>query len=223
MPEILKSSDLDLLPLHLEDNLYVQCLREANIESAEEEQQIVNLFNNVRDIPFEAVKYKKKMTYKDIIAYTRLTRRGACSAKHYLLGSEYENLDINTIYISYPFYWQDMEIDYPKHIKELAEIMPMQYHLALGIVIDDTPYFLDATWDPDLEHVGFEVNDIGDGIKQTAPAVPPAGEPISHNSGQERWDFIEEIKRSMESTSRVVPQFYSDLNEWLEGLRANKQ
>lgn len=218
-------SSLDLTLQYLKDEAEILRLSEIggwNLELFEVEQQIVNLFHDVRNMPFEAIQYKQKMTYEELIAYTKLTRRGACSAKHYVLGSEYENLGINTIYISYPFYWQNMEVGYPKHIEELTEIMPVQYHLALGVWIDDAPYFLDATWDPGLEQTSFKVNDIGSGIKQTAPAVPPAGEPIFHHSGQERWNFIEEIKRSMESTG-VEPRFYSALNEWLEELRANRQ
>lgn len=185
----------------------------------ETEKRIVELFTEVRDMPFEVVRYDQKMNYERIIEETRKRKRGACSAKHYLLGSEYEQMGIKTFYVSYPFFWQDLDVDYPQNIRTLVERMPKQYHLSLGVVLNCELFLIDASWDPALKKARFPVNDLTDGVRSTRLTVVPCGEPAFHLTGSERWAYIESIKQKMKFTG-IEPEFYTKLNNWLEKIRA---
>lgn len=187
---------------------------------AEIRSRAVVLFTQIRDMFFETVRYGRRMSYEEIIDDMRIRRRGACSAKHYLLGSEYEQIGVPTIYVTTPFLWQDLNVDYPPTIKRVAEKMPVQYHLSLGILIDNETISIDATWDPALKRVGFPVNNLRERITQAELAVIPCGEPVFHWNGDERFDYIKELKGSMSGVG-VEPEFYERLNQWLRSLRSN--
>lgn len=40
------------------------------------------------------------------------------------------------LYSVYPFRWSDLQVEYPAHLKKLAEAMPVAYHLGLQGITD---------------------------------------------------------------------------------------
>lgn len=218
---------LDILALRLTAAVLIENLRSSSarqdiiidrVDRKEVETTFIELFCEIRDFPFDLTRPKRKMGYEGLVIDTRRRRRGSCSTKHYLLGRELQTLGIEARYITVPFCWQDQTFDYPEHLWELAERMPVQYHLALEAVFDARAYLLDATWDPPLKMAGFPVNFLTTEMRSGVMAVDPCGEPIVHWDGVERWKYIEALKLTMFSTG-VEPTFYQSLNEWLETLR----
>jgi len=181
-----------------------------------EQKKIISSYKWIRDLPFEAGVIGGG--YSEELEYIKTYKRGSCSAKHYLLGYVCEELEIPVTYLTYPFYWNELNIDYPNFIGKLVGKMPLQYHLAIKINTDEGEFFLDATWNLPLEKVGFPVNKIGDRIANTKNAIIPAGEPIVHSNALERSRWIKELIAGMESTG-VEREFYNALNQWLKEIR----
>lgn len=180
------------------------------------EENLVMLYKWVRDFPFVAMSSTGNY-FKDLM-YIKVHQRGSCSPKHYFLGAIYESLGIPVKYLTYPFYWKDLDIDWPDSIKRLVEKMPLQYHLAIEITVDEQSFFLDATWDSPLEKVGFPVNRIGDKLTNTKNAIVPYNDPIIHQTAFERIEFKKRLLRER-ATKGIEDNFYSVLNTWLEDIR----
>ena len=156
--------------------------------------------------------------YHEDLTYIKACKRGSCSPKHYLLGSICEELGLQVVYLTYPFYWDELGVDYPDFIKRLAEEMPLTYHLAIEVWIGKEGFLLDATWDPPLEKMGFPVNKIGDELTNTKIAVVPCGKPVIHTSALRRDEYIKPLKEKMAGTESEF-EFYVALNAWLEQIR----
>lgn len=201
--------------------MFIEKLRlalEAGKSSPVTQTRIVDLFREIRDFPFDVTRPKKATGYEELVDNTRQQRRGGCSAKHYLLGWELQSLGIYPTFITLPFFWQDLEVDYPDQVRQLAEKMPIQYHLALAVISDDKVCLLDATWDRSLGKAGFPINTLDNSLTGIRLAIPPAGDPIFHHNGVDRYKFIETLKTTMSQTG-LEPIFYLALNPWLNSLR----
>jgi len=96
--------------------------------------------------------------------------------------------------------------------------MPLQYHAALLVELGDRLIQLDATWDEPLSVAGFPNNKLFS-LTSTQIGVVPRGEIITHPCAQERWQYILELKQQM-SYDPLVPQFYCQLNDWLQEIRS---
>ena len=90
--------------------------------------------------------------------------------------------------------------------------MPLSYHLACKVNIDDKLILVDATIDPALEKVGLPVNKEWDGVKDTSLAVTPCGEAQLHHPSEAY--LVQPRLPDDKSTA-----FYNKLNSWLEELR----
>ena len=122
--------------------------------------EAIRLFLATRDMPFEVTSPGRKLTLEETINNARVKKRGSCSSKHYLLGQDYQKLSIPVAFITCPFLWQDLKVDYPDQVRKLAEKMPIQYHLALGIITNNQLAIIDATWDLPLKKAGFLINEV---------------------------------------------------------------
>lgn len=177
---------------------------------------IISTFKWIRDMPFE-IKLDKKGYYEDL-TYIRTYERGSCSPKHYLLGSICKELELQVVYLTYPFYWDELGVDYPDFLKRLAEEMPLTYHLAIEVCIGKEKFLLDATWDSPLGKAGFPINKIGDKLTNTKIAIVPSGKPVIHTSALERDEWIQSLKVNVTNAESKF-EFYIALNAWLEQIR----
>ncbi len=187
-------------------------------ETGENDESLTRLCVLIRDYPFEHIKYERHFSYDELIDDFARRRRGACSAKHYFLGEVLSKKQFKVKYVTTPFLWQDLAVDYPIHLKKLADLMPVQLHLSLEVESNGIEIPIDATWDRGLEKASFPISHFENGIDGNIPAVRPIDKEIVHNSGLERFLFVESVKSKMDSTG-MEPVFYKKLNLWLDGIR----
>lgn len=164
------------------------------IENFEPKENLLlkNVFLFTRDVHFKPTNLGfKPKSVEESINFVLQTKSGNCSAKHYLLGCLLQYYGIKVKYLTYPFYWHDLQIFYPDNISQLLPELPIQYHLALSVLTDKGEWLLDATWDKGLLFAGFPVNEL-DNMRL---GIIPCEKPVVHFSAQERWDYIEELKK----------------------------
>jgi len=182
-----------------------------------EEEKRINVFNNIRSIPycivpghFDPEKGPGLMLEEN---------RGFCTPKHYFLGDLYGKLGIRVRYHTYAFLWKDTAASQNKELEALAEKLPITYHLACKAFIGTKWILLDATWDDELSRLGFSVNFAWDGLSNTALAVKPLEEFV-HDTISEREKFFKEKTSAYTlSDKRNLTRFSSELNKWLENAR----
>ncbi len=171
----------------------------------------------VRDFPYAArFKRDKPKSLQELIRLTESSKTGNCSSKHYYLAHKLSQYGISPTFLTFPFYWRELPIEFPNHLKQIAEELPIQYHLALQIHLQGIDLLIDVTWDPILKKFGFPVNP--DDILNMKLGVIPAGDPIAHSTAEERWEFIETIKPTIPNP-KLVNYFYTQLDLWLESVR----
>lgn len=197
-------------------DIVAETLREWTEGLSLEEGRIA-VFSCIRDMPYEIIAYLKD-PYEGP-ARTIKAGRGSCTPKHFLLGAMFEMLDIPVKYVTYNFYWDDPDIDYPEDLRELAKKAPPEYHLAIKAHIERRWVLVDATWDPPLKKAGYPVNESWDGIGDTINAVKPLEE-IVHASAVERDDYTSRIKGAFSDEEQAaLDAFVTALNSWCRRLR----
>lgn len=185
------------------------------------EKLVAKYYKLVSDIPFE-IRLGQQNYYVDLM-YTQIHKKGACTGKHYWLGFLCEQLGLRVIYLTYPFYWSELEIDWPKSLQKLVQKMPLSYHLAIGIQSNNgRKIFLDATWDSALKKAGFPVNKIGSKLVNAQNAVALHDEPVAHASALQHDEYIRKLK-AKKSIKKEEIEFYTKLNEYLRTIRKSKQ
>lgn len=170
----------------------------------------ISIFERIRDIPY-AVTLETQDSVKGPEEMLRINS-GSCQPKHYLLGEMFQRLGISIFYAVYQFRWDELEIDYPRHLKELARKMPVCLHLACRASINGNLVLVDATCDLPLERIGVPVNKSWDGFGSLAlPLHPLEEEEIYHSS--------ERVPLAPPSFSDIETEFFMSLNEWLDEVR----
>lgn len=180
--------------------------------------RIVEAFNQTLNFPVDFSKNRRANCLEDEIRLVEEVQSGACSAKHYYLGRQLENLDLAPLYLTIPFYWQKQPFDYPSSLRQFSLQMPLQYHAALLVKLENQLIQLDATWDEPLSVAGFPNNKLTS-LATVPIGVAPAGEIITHSPAQKRWQYILELKQNM-PYNPLVAHFYDQLNDWLQEIRS---
>ena len=168
----------------------------------------IAIFENIRDIPYAVI--------PDLIDPNRYVdmlqiNKGSCTPKHFLLCEMYRRLGLEVFYVTYPFRWDEFDIEYPPGLKEVAERLPTSHHLACRVNIEGNLVLVDATLDLPLEVLGLCVNKEWNGISDTLlPMIPHGDEELYHPlEAQYMQAHFDEDSLS----------FYQDINSWLEALR----
>lgn len=180
-------------------------------------EQRVNVFNHVRDIPYRIVPDMgdPKEGPRKLIEFGC----GSCTPKHFLLGHMFTNLDLVVKYVSFPYSWNQFQLDYPDELKKLSESLPIEYHLACKVRIDNRWTYIDATWDAPLKKAGFPVNEFWDGVDNTLIAIDPIDQ-IEHATAEERLEYVKSQKADWTEEDRKRSEvFYERFNAWLAELR----
>ena len=179
--------------------------------------QRISVFEHIRDIPYKLI---TKLYDPDHALIGLIDgNAGSCTPKHFLLGHMFDRLGLEVRYATYPFLWDAPDVDYPPEMRELAKLLPPEYHLSCLIKVNGDWKIVDATWDIPLEMGGLPVNHSWDGISETKNAVTPI-ETIEHASIAERNDFTLE-KRGVWSDEvlELRDRFFGLFNEWVESFR----
>lgn len=114
-----------------------------------------SIFQHIRDIPYAII--PELIDPQTGPQEMLVCNMGSCSPKHFLLGSMFGMLGIPVKYATFPFMWNDL--DYPPLVKTLVQHMPVEYHVACRVLINDEWVLVDATWDRALKKAGFVVNE----------------------------------------------------------------
>ncbi|ADN35023.1 conserved hypothetical protein [Methanolacinia petrolearia DSM 11571] len=191
------------------------------------ESQIA-VFNRIRDLPY-AIMPDQTDPLRGPLNLLK-EGRGDCTSKHFLLGILFERLGISVKYMSVPFLWDQQEFRYPDNLRELAESLPVSYHLACRALIGERWVLVDATWDIPLAAAGFPVNKEWDGLSDTLLGVvptlviPPEEEEsvseIVHESADERPELHRKVRRQYtpEDFARRK-EFDEEFGLWLDEIR----
>jgi len=179
----------------------------------------INVIKDVQQYLYDSSINRKGLSYSEILALTRKIRRGTCTTKHEVLAYDLKGIGLEIIYLTFPFFWQDIAVTYPEDIYSLLEVMPQQNHLALAILAHNSQIIVDITWDHSLEQAGFTVPKIGEEIVDTPLAVRPFANPVVHRTIDERAEYLR--KRWEETPNyQEIGLFYLALNNWLLGIRS---
>ena len=180
-------------------------------------EQRISVFNHIRDIPYRVVPELGDLHEgpRRLIEFGC----GSCTPKHFLLGHMFSRLDLLVKYVSFPYSWNQFQLAYPDDLRKLSENLPIEYHLACKVQIDNSWKFIDATWDTPLKRAGFPVNEFWDGVDNTLIAIDPIDQ-IEHSTAQERAEYVKNQKADWTEEDRVrSAEFYERFNEWLTELR----
>lgn len=191
-------------------------LREITAGKQPVEQRIA-IFEHVRDIPYRLI----PALYDPAVAPDGILQAnaGSCTPKHFLLGRWFELLGYEVRYLTSVFDWNDPALAFPGELRHLAERYPDEYHLCLELYIDGGWRLVDATWDPGLQHLGFQVNETWDGRSDTANAVEPL-DTLVHASSERRDRYVSRHRTARSDGEKaVVQRFTMVFNRWLDERR----
>ncbi len=174
-------------------------------------QARINVFKNIRDIPYAIV--PSLMDYGGYINILRVGK-GSCSPKHFLLCEMFQRLGLSVLYIVYPHRWNEIaELigKYSPRLKNMARALPVSHHIACKVEIDDNLVLVDATLDLPLQKADFPVNLDWDGKSATILPIIPCGE--------EEWYHPSEALLMRTHIDEQFRAFYPEFNVFLEQIR----
>jgi len=206
----------------------------------------ISIFEHIRDIPYSLIvpMTDPKTAPERILSIGK----GNCGPKHYLLAAMYRKLGLDVVYATFPFLWNDPAIHYPPELRQLADGMPVAYHLACRVRLNGRWVLVDATWDRSLAKGGFPVNEHWDGLAEMKCAVNPlrsavrtaycrtaTDEPCRSDreaelnpldGEQNHGDEEDHVRHYHEKTRMRTPEeigkiarFYPEFDAWLEEIR----
>jgi hypothetical protein len=175
------------------------------------EQQVVTLFEKVRDIPYGDIGSRDPLD-----VYRK--NKGTCSGKHELLKGLYKELDLEVKDCLVMHRFKQLPVRFPDEINEILErIDIIDPHNYFKVKIDNKWLTVDVTWDKALQKLGFPVNEGWDGKSDMKVAVAPGGEVY------EPYDPIAKKKELISSFPEQVKAdrklFLKKTTEWLDHLR----
>ena len=184
-------------------------------------QNMINVFENIRDIPYAIVLEFFNYNFKKSSMKMLEMNKGFCVTKHYLLGMMFQEMGINVKYCIYPFKWSELNINYPKELKEIVKTLPIAYHLACKIFVCSKWIFLDATWDLELKKSEFLINESWDGQNDTNNAVNSSEEFIYDDIFHVNEEYNKKVVSYSLSNKVKFAKFSNKFNQWLEIVRNN--
>lgn len=215
-------------------------------EGLDPHESRIAIFEHIRDIPY-SLAVPRADPGRELEQLLSLDR-GSCGAKHYLLAEMFRRLDLNIVYATFAFTWNDPDLRYPPHLRELAAHLPVSHHLACRVQTGCRWALIDATWDPPLAQGGFPVNLNWDGYADTRCAVKPLPSPVRTaycrtasqepcrtgkeaelcplDGEQDHWDADDREAYHSGKRALVTPgerdlasAFYHELDAWMESVR----
>ena len=159
--------------------------------------KVVEIFENVRDIPYYALEKRDPQKLMQ-------EGRGSCLEKNVFLARRYEGIGIPVRYFLIDFDWRNLPI--PEEIISKRSDF-FSKHLAIKIK-KERWIWVDSTWDSKLEIAGFPLTRQWDGNTDTKLAVRPLDK--------------KEIKSPPDGmVIKKNQKFFSALNKYLHEVREN--
>ena len=211
-------------------------------------ESMISIFSHIRDIPYSPS--LRSSNHKTSPEQLLVAGKGSCGPKHYLLAEMFRKLNLNVVYATIAFSWDDPDLDYSPDLRKLAARIPIAHHLACRVQIGCRWILVDATWDPPLAKGGFLINDPWDGYSEMKWAVKPLKSPVQlafcpglenvscRSEGETSYRPVdgEKIHWNVEDHARyylekvavctqdevMQAQFYQKFEEWLVEIRQQK-
>ena len=93
-------------------------------------QSLIPVFEHIRDIPYSlAVPMTDPATAPERILELG---KGSCGPKHYLLAEMYRRLGFDVVYATFPFLWDDPDLQYPRNSAGWRPAFPFPATLPAG-------------------------------------------------------------------------------------------
>lgn len=172
----------------------------------------INLFNQVRDIPYRTVSVHswEEVLEKNI---------GGCGAKHRLLKKCFDSLGYKCRFAYVPYSWNEIE-SVPADLRSGSQYNRRDLHTFLEVKIDGKWTIVDATWNKELKDV-FPVNLNWDGFADTIVAVP--SEKIYHADKNDTDQLRAELNCSKDGIpSPEEITWVGKFNHWVDSFRSNQ-
>jgi len=174
------------------------------------------VFTNIRDIEYTIL--SGQFSLKERVDQVLIDRKGFCLSKHYLLGELFKEMGYKVHYCTYAFNWAESGLALPARILDIARKLPVTYHVACKVLLEDDWILVDATWDKFLETIGFSVN-YWDGEKNTSLAVKSIEEFENDNMAIHQIFYQKKIKEYSFKENLILARFTKIFNEWLNSVR----
>lgn len=206
----------------MDDQLRNEIFEAWNIDGLPLDQQIVKLFEKVRDIPFGRMGSREPR-----VVYEK--NKGTCSGKNFLLKELYEGIGVKTKDMVCLQRWKDLTwfpddtYDVVNLPDELYEILItneiVDFHNYLKILVDEKWVTVDVTIDLPLKKLGFYTTEDWDGKSDM---------PLCFVGTHKVWDCSDQgLEKKLELTKALPVEaeeerirFLKGLTKWLDGLRA---
>ena len=179
------------------------------VQERDDRDARIAIYYRIRDIPYAVI--PDLISPQEYVTILKV-HSGSCTPKHFLLCDMYQRIGLEVLYAVYPYRWDEFQLLYPPELRELAEAMPIGYHLACKVDIDDRLVLVDATLDAALQKVGLPVNGEWDGVSDTLLAVNPCGEEQLYHPSEAY------LMRPRIADEKSLT-FYNELNSWLDKVR----
>lgn len=205
----------------MDENLKNKILAEWGVDSLPFEQQVIRIFEKIRDIPFGRMGSRDP---KDV--YER--NKGTCSGKNFLLKELYETIGVRTKDIVCLQRWKDLTwfpddtygvVDLPDELTQMLETTEIvDFHNYVKILVDGKWVTVDVTIDLPLRKLGFYTTEHWDGKTDM---------PLCFVGTHKVWDCGDGgLEKKLQLTA-MLPQevqetrvrFLKKLTKWLDGLR----
>jgi hypothetical protein len=205
----------------MEDTFMKTVLTDWNILDLSRNQQIIKIFEKVRDIRFGSIGSRDP---KDV--YEK--NKGTCSGKNFLLRELYKEIGLGTKDMICMQRWKDLTwfpddmyrlVDLPDELREqLARWEIIDFHNYVKIYVNDTWITVDATIDLPLTKLGFYTTEQWDGLSDM---------PLCFVGSHKVWDCGDSgFERKAELTGKLPQElqearqrFLVTLTGWLDSLR----
>jgi hypothetical protein len=205
----------------MEDTFMKTVLTDWNILVLPRNQQIIKIFEKVRDIRFGSIGSRDP---KDV--YEK--NKGTCSGKNFLLRELYKAIGLRTKDMICMQRWKDLTwfpddvyglVELPDNLREqIARWEIIDFHNYVKILVDDAWITVDATIDLPLTKLGFYTTEHWDGLSDM---------PLCFVGSHKVWDCGDKgFERKAELTG-ALPQELQDarqrflvtLTGWIDSLR----
>ena len=201
-----------------------QILDEWNINSLSKEEQIIKIFENVRDINFGSIGSRDPMdVYK--------AGKGTCSGKNFLAGELFKAVGVEVKDMICLQRWKDLTwfpddeyglVDFPKELLDKLEAEEIvDFHNYLLLKIDGKWVQVDLTIDSELQELGFHTETNWDGKSEM---------PLCFVGTHKVWDCGDQgAEKKAELTSKLPKNirkarkdFLRSLTSWLDEWRESR-
>ncbi|TFF97143.1 MAG: hypothetical protein EU547_05095 [Promethearchaeota archaeon] len=202
-------------------------LQEWDISELSLENQIVKIFEKVRDIPFG----RNKTNSRDPMDVYEFNK-GTCSGKNFLLRELYKGIGLKTRDMICMQRWKDLTwfptdkykiVEFPEDLKLLLQDNEIiDFHNYVKVLVDGKWIQVDVTIDKPLTKLGFFTTEDWDGNSDM---------PLCFCGTDKIWDCGDEgpskkkelIKKLPEGIVSARKEFLLKMTEWINKLRSNNK